>query len=410
MRSATSHLLPLVGAAALAVAGVAGCAARSVQGVTAAETAGGIPAEILALHRDAVVVDGHSDTALRLLDGEIDFGRRLPDGHMDLPRLREGGVDAQFFAAWLAPSYAPDRAFARADSLLDAVVAMTERVPGIELARTAADVRRIAARGEVAALLAIENGQAIENDLEKLRHFADRGVRYMTLTWMNSNDWADGSGGEILHHGLSDFGREVVREMERLGILIDVSHAADATFWDVLEMATKPVIASHSSTDAIQEHHRNLNDQQLRAIAKNGGVVGVNFYPAYVDPAFAAAADSATKAIQPQLDSLSATYADDPARAEAARDSLRAAAYAGIPPVPLARVVDHIVHAVAVAGVDHVGLGSDFDGISAVPLGLEDASRMPALTWELRKRGFSDADVRKILGENFLRVLEAAEP
>lgn len=368
-----------------------------------------IPTEVLTLHREAIVVDGHSDTAQRLLDDGIDFGQRLRDGHMDLPRLREGGVDAQFFAAWIDPSYAPDRAFARADSLLDAVIRMTRTVPGIELARTAAEIREIAARGQVAALLAVENGQAIENDLGKLRRFAEKGVRYMTLTWMNSNDWADGSGGENLHFGLTDFGCQVVREMERLGILVDVSHASDATFWDVLEIATKPVIASHSSTDAFQEHHRNLNDQQLRAIAANGGVVGINFYPAYVDALFAAAADSVTRAIQPQVDSIVTVYAADPGAAQRARDELRAAAFARLPKVPLSRVVDHIDHVVQVAGIDHVGLGSDFDGITATPEGLEDASRLPALTRELDERGYSDEEIKKILGGNFLRVLETAE-
>jgi membrane dipeptidase len=393
-----------------------GCHAHTAGGhldVKAAKgPAGGgpIPPEVLALHRSAIVVDGHSDTALRLLDQGIDFAQRQPDGHMDLPRLLEGGVDAQFFAAWIDPAYAPDRAFARADSLLDAVIEVTRSVPGIELARTAADVRAIAGRGHVAALLAIENGQAIENDLEKLRHFARKGVRYMTLTWMNSHEWADGSGGEILHYGLTDFGREVVREMERLGVLVDVSHVSDATFWDVLEMARNPVIASHSSTDALQEHHRNLNDQQLRAVARNGGVIAINFYPAYIDPGFAAAADSVSKALQAQIDSIDALHAGDPVTAGLERDRLRATAYARIPKTPLSHVVDHIAHVAEVAGIDHVGLGSDFDGISAVPQGLEDASRMPALTWELKRRGFSDGDVKKILGENFLRVIEAAEP
>jgi membrane dipeptidase len=369
-----------------------------------------ITPEILSLHHSAILVDGHSDTPQRLLDQRIDFSRRLPDGHMDLPRLKEGGVDAQFFAAWVDPAYAPARAFARADSLLDAVIELTRRVPEVELARTAADVREIAGRGHVAALLAVENGQAIENDLEKLRHFARKGVRYMTLTWMNSHEWADGSRGEILHHGLTDFGRQVVREMERLGILVDISHVSDATFWDVLEIATKPVIASHSSTDVFQEHHRNLNDQQLRAIAKNGGVVGINFYPGYIDPDFAVAEASMMKEFQLRVDSLKALHAADTSAWRAAGDSLNAQMLATVPRPGVPKVVDHILHAVQVAGTDHVGLGSDFDGISAVPEGLEDASRLPALTEELKRRGLSDADVRKILGENFLRVLEASEP
>jgi membrane dipeptidase len=393
-------LLPLLVAPA--------CAHRTMSAEGPA--ARGVSDDVLAVHRAAIVVDGHSDTAQRLLDEGIDFGRRLPDGHMDLPRLLEGGVDGQFFAAWVDPDYAPDRAFARADRLLDAVIAMTRSVPGVELARTAADVRAIAARGHVAALLAVENGQAIENDLENLRRLAVKGVRYLTLTWMNSHEWADGSGGEILHYGLTDFGREVVREMERLGILVDVSHAADATFWDVLEIARNPVIASHSSTDALGEHHRSLNDQQLRAVAKNGGVVGINFYAAYVDPAFGAAAEEALRELRPGLDSLRAAWGEDTASARREGERLRAEVLAKLPPVPIARVADHVLHVIAVAGVDHVGLGSDFDGISATPQGLEDASRLPALTAELRARGLSDADLGKVLGGNFLRVLEAAEP
>ena len=396
-------LLPL-----LAGAAAAGCSGRPMRAGGPGATAP-VTDEVLAVHRAAILVDGHSDTAQRLLDEGIDFGRRLPDGHMDLPRLIEGGVDAQFFAAWVDPAYAPDRAFERADSLLDAVVAMTRTVPGVELARTAADVRAIASRGHVAALLAVENGQAIENDLENLRRLAAKGVRYMTLTWMNSHEWADGSGGEILHYGLTDFGREVVREMERLGVLVDVSHASDATFWDVLEIARNPVIASHSSTDVRGEHHRNLNDQQLRAIAKNGGVVGINFYAAYVDPEFGAAADRAARELRPALDSLRGAWGEDTAAARREADQLRKAAVATLPPVPLARVADHVLHVIAVAGVDHVGLGSDFDGISITPQGLEDASRFPALTAELRARGLSDEDLGKVLGGNFLRVLEAAE-
>jgi membrane dipeptidase len=410
--------VPLLVAISAACAGHGAPPSTAVSGPRARPSAHGspaealppIPAEIAALHRDAIVVDGHADTAQRLLDERIDFGLRLPDGQVDLPRLKEGGVDAQFFAAWIGPDLPQGRAFARTDSLLDAVIELTRTNPEVELARTAADVRAIAARGHVAALLAIENGQAIESDLEKLRHFARKGVRYMTLTWMNSHDWADGSGGEILHYGLTDFGREVVREMERLGIVVDVSHVSDATFWDVMEIATRPVIASHSSTDAVQEHHRNLNDQQLRAIARNGGVVGINFYPVYIDPAYAQAADSVARAIEFELDSIGAVHAADPAAAQAARDSLRERAMAGVPRPPLSRVVDHIVHVAQVAGIDHVGLGSDFDGIGSTPVGLEDASRLPYLTWELKKRGFSDEDVRKILGENFLRVLAADEP
>jgi membrane dipeptidase len=304
--------------------------------------------------------------------------------HTDLRRLAAGGVDAQFFSIFPHPRYAsePGGAHGRALAMLEATCEQIRRHPDrLALARTAADVRRIDAEGKIAALLGLEGGHALEDDLSKLRDFQARGIRYMTLAWSNTNGFADSSGDAPRHGGLTDFGREVVREMNRLGVLVDISHVSDETFRDAIETSRAPVIASHSSARALVANPRNLDDEMLRAVARNGGVVMVNFGGSFID-----------------------------ARKNGAWNVLAdAAANVGLSPVPLALLIDHIEHVAAVAGIDHVGLGSDFDGTVFMPEGARDVSAFPNVTAALLARGHPEGDVRKILGGNALRALEAAE-
>jgi membrane dipeptidase len=273
-------------------------------------------------------------------------------------------------------------------------------------ATTAADVRRAKREGKVAILIGVEGGHAIESSLDRLRDLHARGVRYLTLTWNNGLPWAGSSIGAdgTRTGGLSDFGRDVVREMNRLGMLVDLSHVSDSTFFDAIAVSRVPVIASHSSARALSDFPRNLSDDQLRAIARNGGVVNVNFFSRFLDSQYRARADAvdaqitaARRALRPGPDSAAAA-----AGLSARRDSLLAA----LPQTPFSVLIDHIDHVARVAGVDHVGIGSDFDGVSALPVGMEDVTRLPRIAQALLDRGYSEQDVTKILGGNMLRVME----
>jgi membrane dipeptidase len=256
--------------------------------------------------------------------------------------------------------------------------------------------------------MGIEGGHAIENSLPALREFYRLGVRYMTLTWNNTNDWADAGRGERKHNGLSDFGKEVVREMNRLGMLVDVSHVSDETMSDALSLSTAPIIASHSSARALSNVPRNIPDDLLRRIAKNGGVIQVNFYSYFVDKdTVGPQNDERNLRLKAQQEALSAKYANDPERLSEESDKLEA--QNPLPPLPLSKLIDHIDHIVKVAGIDHVGLGPDFDGANDFPEGARDVSMYPNITFELLKRGYTEPQIRKILGENFLRVLSQAE-
>ncbi len=365
-----------------------------------------------ALHRAALVVDAHDDVLTAIVDYDYDLGMdgdepgdrnlflyhglpwlpfppRGPDvrADMDLARIREGGLDVQFFPMWvrcdLYESGIPGQSEQRVLDMVEALREQVRRHPAdLQIATSAADVEGIVSEGKLAALLAVEGGHAIEGRLETLARFRALGVRYMTLTHTCSHGWADSSDGDPLHGGLSDFGREVVREMNRLGILVDVSHASDATFWDVIEVARAPVIASHSSARALAPHPRNLADDMIRAIGSSGGVVMVSFLPLHIDPEKTPAS------------LLSGWHwFTHPRGGE----------------TPLALVVDHIDQVVRVAGIEHVGLGSDFDNTPFAPEGLRDVGDYPNLTEELLRRGYSEADVRKILGGNALRVLAEAD-
>jgi membrane dipeptidase len=363
------------------------------------------------LHREAIVIDTHNDITSPMTDEGFDLGARDTSGKLqtDIPRMKEGGLDAEFFAIYVAAKYAKEGGAARrAMDMIDGVYEQARRHPeSLEMAFTSDDIRRVHKNGRVAALMGIEGGHAIEDSLPALRQFYRLGVRYMTLTHTNTNNWADSSGDvgnpNIKHHnGLTDFGREVVREMNRLGMMVDISHVSDKTFWDAIETSQAPVIASHSSARALTEAPRNMTDDMLRAVAKKGGVVMVNFGKGFVNTKYA----KPSPETQAKMDEVRNQYSGDQATMRAKLRELQ-----GPPPrVPLDMLIDHFVHIAKVAGVDHVGIGSDFDGVGGqLPEGMEDVSKLPAITYELLKRGFSDADVKKVLGENFLRTMAEVE-
>jgi len=369
----------------------------------------------LRVYREAYVIDTHNDMPSRILDDGYDADVRHPpgfgktEGNTDFPRLVESGMTAEFMSAWVDAPYA-DRAgasFARAMQHIETIHAFVDRHPDrLLFATTAADVRRAKAEGKIAILIGVEGGHAIEGSLDRLRDLHARGARYLTLTWNNGNAWAGSSIGEgnTRTGGLTPFGRDVVREMNRLGMLVDLSHVSDSTFYDALAVSTVPVIASHSSARALSDVPRNLTDDQLRAIARNGGVVNVNFYSRFIDSRYRAGIEHVEETVRQARAAARAAGEDSASAAKrisAMRDSLAAA----IPPTPFSVLIDHIDHIAKVAGVDHVGLGSDFDGVSALPVGMEDVTRLPRIAQALLDRGYSEDDVKKILGGNMLRVM-----
>ncbi len=357
-----------------------------------------------AVHERAIVVDTHSDTTSRLLDEGFDMGARAATGHMDLPRMREGGLDAEFFAIYVSAEYVGRGAARRALDMIDTVYEQCARHPeAMGFAGSVADVKRLNREGRVAALMGIEGGHAIENSLRALREFHRLGVRYMTLTHVNTNDWADASTDAPRWDGLNAFGREVVREMNRLGMMVDVSHVSDACVADALEVSEAPLIASHSSCRAISNIPRNLSDDQIRAIAGRGGVVQLNFGTMFLSQA---AADVAMPVFQ-KVQEARRRLKDDPQALKAEEERIRGELKPV--PVPAEALIDHIDHVVKLVGPDHVGLGSDYDGVPTVPRGLEDCSKLPWITRRLLEKGYSESDVTKILGGNLLRVLAEVE-
>jgi membrane dipeptidase len=355
-----------------------------------------------------ILIDAHIDTVQRMLDGPVDISVRLSDGHVDVPRMRAGGVSAVFFAIWIDETYGPGTAYKRAMDLIGAVRRLTETSRDVELVTTADGIRAAARRDKLAVLMGVEGGHAIENSLQKLEALYSQGVRYMTLTWNNANDWAGASMDAGRTGGLSDFGRQVVRRMNELGMLVDVSHVSDATFRDVLAATSRPVIASHSGCRALADHPRNLTDDQLRALAKNQGVVGIIFYPVFLDEDFHKQYDQVNRRLQPEFEAIRARYPNQPGIADFEVDKYRGRELQRADVPGIDRLLDHIDHAVQVMGVDHVGLGSDFDGISVLPRPMKDATSLPLVVAGLQSRNYSDSDVRKICGENFLRVLSAS--
>ena len=380
----------------------------------------GVSERAMRVYREAIVIDAHNDIFTNVLDEGYDPDVRHPAGiswltpgagQSDLPRFIESGITAQWLSAFIDAPYArqtPDQSFERTIEFFDAIDAWLARHSDTLIrATTAADVRRAKREGKIAMLVGVEGGHAIESSLENLREIHRRGGRYLTLTWNNGNAWAGSSGGidGTRTGGLTDFGREVVREMNRLGMLVDVSHVSEETFFDAIEASSDPIIASHSSARALTDHVRNLTDDQLRAIARNGGVVNVNFFPRFIDPAHWAAfraIDPALEALRDSLMSAGADQATITARIAARRAQLNAA----IPETPLSVLIDHFDHIAKVAGVNHVGIGSDFDGIGSAPQEMQDVTQLPRIAQGLLDRGYSEADVKLMLGGNMLRVME----
>jgi membrane dipeptidase len=364
----------------------------------------------LDLQRKSIVVDTHNDILSFMIDENYDLGvSSVGKYHTDLARMKQGGLTAEFFSVYIDRKYATEGGAARrALDMIDYVYRAAEKYPNdLLMAYSSADIRRAKKQKKIAALMGIEGGHAIEDSLMALRDFYRLGVRYMTLTHNNTNNWADSCCDTAKHNGLSEFGKDVVREMNRIGMLIDVSHVSDKTMSDVLDVSTAPVIASHSSARALGDRPRNIPDDLLRRIAKNGGVVMVNFYPGFIDQKAVIASRERDARLKPQMDELTAKFKGDPKKLEEEQNKLLAAN--PLPPTPLSVLIDHFDHIAKVAGVDHVGIGSDFDGVPSLPVGMEDISKLPNITYELLKRGYSEANVRKILGENFLRVFEQAE-
>ena len=411
---------------ALMVAALSACA-PSASDVTSQPVPPGTTAPIpgvseraMRVYREAIVIDAHNDIFTNVLDEDYDPDVRHPAGiswltpgagQSDLPRFIESGITGQWLSAFIDAPFArqtPDASYERTIVFLDTIDAWIARHPErLIRATTAADVRRAKQQGKIAMLVGVEGGHAIENSLDNLREIHRRGARYLTLTWNNGTDWAGSSGGidGTRTGGLTDFGRDVVREMNRLGMLVDVSHVSEETFFDAIETSSDPVIASHSSARAITDHVRNLTDDQLRAIARNGGVVNVNFFPRFIDPAHWAAFRAIDPALEALRDSLQQAGADQTVIA-AGISARRAQLTRAIPPTPLSVLIDHFDHIARVAGVNHVGIGSDFDGISSAPQDMEDVTHLPRIAQGLLDRGYSEDDVRRILGGNMLRVME----
>ena len=365
----------------------------------------------LQIHRRAIVIDTHNDVTTPMTNDDYDLSGTPPVPYRtSIARMKEGGLTAEFFSLYIKPWYVEHGGAARRTlDMIDSVYRAVERHPrDLMIATSVADIRRAKRQGKIAALMGIEGGHAIEDSLPTLREFYRLGVRYMTLTWNNTSNWADAGRGEKKHKGLSEFGREVVREMNRLGMLVDVSHVSDKTMSDALDVSKAPLIASHSSARALSDVSRNIPDDLLKRIAKNGGVVHVNFYSVFVDTKTVSPQSAERdKRLKAQQDAIDEKYKNDPERRAEESDKLEAAN--PLPPLPISKLIDHIDHIVKVAGIDHVGIGADFDGANDMPEGAKDVSMLPNITYELLKRGYSERDIRKILGENLLRAFAEAE-
>ncbi|MBS1821695.1 MAG: dipeptidase [Acidobacteria bacterium] len=371
----------------------------------------------LAVHARSIVIDTHADTPQRFVDERWNFTDALDGGMLNYETARKGNLNAQFFSIWVDPhQYAAHNSARRTLELIDGTLEQVRRAPDkLALCVTAGEIVAAHEAGRFCVLMGIEGGHSIENSLGLLRDYYRLGVRYMTLTWSNTNDWADSSGDiddpAVKHHnGLTPFGREVIAEMNRLGMMVDVSHASDKTFWDVIEMTKAPIIASHSSARALTGAPRNLTDEMLRAVAKNSGVVMVNFYPAFIDEAWRAAWNASRPERKKEQDALKAEYKAKglPVPFEAS-DKIDRKYAALIGRAPFQSLIDHFDHIIKVAGIDHVGIGTDFDGFPTPPAEIDSAADLPKVTAALMARGHSADDMTKLLGGNLLRVFSAVE-
>jgi len=379
----------------------------------------GVSPKALQIHNSAIVADTHADTPQRFLDENFDIGSTDPNdpGQISLDKARAGNLGAELFSIWVEPKVNQGHYAQKTLDLIDSVYQQAARHPDrMMMAFSVSDIERAHKEHKLAALRGIEGGHSIETDIHLLRDFYRLGVRYMTLSWSNTNEWADSSGdindSKVQHHnGLTDFGKQVVLEMNRLGMMVDISHVADKTFFDAIATTKAPVIASHSSARALVNHPRNMTDEMLRAVTKNGGVVQVNFFSGFDDTKYMEATEAQEK---DRNAAIEAALAKKRAAGENAtfvnEDQIQREWMAKIPPPPLSSLIDHIDHIAKVAGVDHVGLGSDFDGVSgATPAGIRSAADLPNITQALLDRGYSADDIRKILGGNLLRVFREVE-
>ena len=370
-----------------------------------------ISARAKKLHFSSIVVDTHDDTTQRFLDGKFDIGARHDDGSIDVPRMREGGLDAIFFSIWIPSKVTGPEAVNRAIAQIEAVREQALKHPKeLALATTSAEVRVAYKQGKIAALMGVEGGHMINSDLDVLRKFASLGVRYMTLTHSGNDEWADSSTDKPAHNGLTEFGKDVVREMNRLGVMVDISHVSDKTFYDALEISRAPMIASHSSCRALCDVPRNMTDQMMKDLAAKGGVVQINYHVGFLSQEFRDAEKANPEINKAIAQEVQKRCGDNEGcqLIEGDRLTREYVEQGKLPRVDFTKIIEHIDHAVKVAGVDHVGLGSDFDGAN-MPYGMEDATKLPKITDALLKRGFSEGDVKKILGESTLRVMTEVE-
>jgi membrane dipeptidase len=363
------------------------------------------------LHFSSIVLDTHDDTTQRFFSKDFDLGKRNPDGHVDIPRMREGGMNAIFFSIWIDGRIMGPPAVQKA---LDQIDAVHENVlkysKNLVFCRTAEEVRHAHAQGKIAALIGVEGGHMIGNDIRVLRMFGDLGVRYMTLSHFYNNEWADSSTDKPAHNGLTDFGKDIVREMNRQGIMVDISHVSDKTFYDALDVSKAPLIASHSSCRALCNHPRDMSDDMIKALAAKGGVIQINYERSFIDQAYKDAYDKASGGVVEATEKITKECGDDSdcTSRKLAGLQKQMESSGALPRVSWERIIDHIDHAVKLVGPDHVGLGSDFDG-ATMPDGMEDCSKLPKITEALMRKGYKDDDIRKILGGNLLRVMEQTE-
>ncbi len=355
------------------------------------------------LHSETLVWDSHNDLSYRILYEKLDIGKRLPGGYVDIPRLKQGGVDVQTVALFVQNFLYPDKCARQALQLLEAMKAEIEKnSDSVELARTGADIERIVKAGKIAMPLTIEGGHAIEDDLELLRKFHSLGASSMTITHNISHGWADSSGDKPKWDGLNDLGRKVIKEMNRIGMVIDISHVSDETFFDIVEITQDPLIASHSGCRVLNPHHRNISDEMLRALAKNDGVIGIVFVLPFLTPEYREAMMELSAIGRPWFEKLPKIEDLD---LRIAVEHLRAGQDWPLENLPtIENVLDHIEHAVKIAGVDHVGLGADMYPRTPLPVGIRGAQDYPKITKGLKKRDYSNEDIKKIMGGNFLRV------
>lgn len=375
-------------------------------------------AQALKIHKKAIIIDGHNDIPSPLVDDDFNLATdsrgkfHREDGtpyHSDLSRFKESGITGEFFSIYVSGTdYQKGGKMRRAMDLIDATYREIERHPNqLSFCTTAADIRKAKKQNKMCVLMGIEGGYVIENSLYALRNFYRLGIRYMTLTHNVSHDWADAHRGEVKNNGLSEFGKEVVREMNRLGMLIDISHVSVKVMNDALDVSTAPIIASHSSARGVRDHTRNVPDDVLKRVAKNGGVIMINFYPSFLDERTSNEENARAEKLKPQLDALREKYkGNNQAYNEAERKLF---AENPIYITPYTRIVDHIDHIKKVAGIDIVGIGSDYDGVPFLPAGMNGAEDLALVTYEMLQRGYTEQEIRKVLGENFMRAFAQAE-